>query len=132
MASLRVIRVYSSLPLQRLLFFNSYLSVPYGAAQIAQLLFKLQWLGVSAPARIYIAVLVPAWCLIEMLRLWLGFAGNLREHVRSEWCLCRHEASAVPRRAACLIASLACKPPPVRSPARRITPPSLPRRRCPS
>lgn len=82
MASLRVIRVYSDLSLQRALFFNFYLSFAYGAAQLAQLLCKLIWLDVSWYADIYIAVLVPSWIVIEALRLWLGFSGNLRELVR--------------------------------------------------
>lgn len=80
--TVRVVRVASSLPLQKLLYYNFYYACCFGVVELALTIFKLRWLVSSTETTYTLAVLVPAWCVLEALRLRLGYVGNLMEKVR--------------------------------------------------
>lgn len=73
--------VGSSLPLQKLLYFNLLYSPFFGAAHIALLVYKLYYLTAGRIATYILPVAVVVWCLVEIARLRLGYFGNLREKV---------------------------------------------------
>ena len=74
----------SSLPLQRLLLFNLCSSGVYLACEVSLTTAKLLRGAPPpppAPAPYALPALLCAWAALEALRLWLGYAGNLRERV---------------------------------------------------
>lgn len=79
---LRTVPSLSSLPLQRLLHLNVYYSLVYGAVEIAATIYKLIYLSVGDRVALSLPILVAVWCIAEIARLNLGYAGNLREKVR--------------------------------------------------
>lgn len=80
--SLRVVPVGSFVSFQKALYFNGFFSLLFGASLVAQCIYKLTYVMLAQPARIYLPVLTAFWCLIEVLRLRVGSAGNLNESVR--------------------------------------------------
>jgi transmembrane protein 17 len=81
--ALRVVRVASSLPLQRFLNYSSYYAWAFGATAIAQAVWKTAALDASSRgvAAILPPALAAAWIALEAARLRLGFVGNLQERV---------------------------------------------------
>ncbi len=89
MGALRVVRVSSSLPLQKLLYYNFH----YAVALSVTLVGIVVWQAVRAaagarggtafPASIVAPALTAAWIVLEALRLRLGYSGNLTERVRA-------------------------------------------------
>jgi transmembrane protein 17 len=75
--ALRVVSVASSMPLQKLLHFNSFYAFAYGASHIALSVWKGTQLQLGEPARIAQPILAAVWILVEILRLRLGYSGNL-------------------------------------------------------
>jgi hypothetical protein len=73
--------VASSLQLQKLLYFNFYYSLAYWAAQVALVVYKLAFLDVKEVTRYGTPAIVFAWTVCEIVRLRLGYLGNLREKV---------------------------------------------------
>jgi Predicted membrane protein len=78
---LRSVSIVFSLPLQRLLHFNSYYSVFYAAAEIGLTVFKLTSTVLDEKMKYSLPVLVAIFVLSELARLPLGYTGNLREKV---------------------------------------------------
>jgi len=74
--------VVSSLPLQKLLYFNVQYSIVYWVAQVALVVYKLAFLDVKDVTRYGTPAIVFAWTVAEIVRLRLGYVGNLREKVR--------------------------------------------------
>jgi len=78
---LRSVAIVSNLQLQRLLYFNVFASLAYGACEIGLTAYKLAYLQLPDKAKYSTSVLVAVWVLCELARLPLGYAGNLREKV---------------------------------------------------
>ena len=78
---LRVVRVSSSLELQKLLYYNFYFSIAYGACHISSMAYKLLYFdGLSEN----VAILpggIGVWIILECARLRLAYLGNLNEQV---------------------------------------------------
>jgi transmembrane protein 17 len=81
MAPLRVARVASSLPLQKLLYYNYYYALAFGLSHIFFVVWKSLSLRLEPADAIALPVLVALWILFETLRLRLGYSGNLTEKV---------------------------------------------------
>jgi hypothetical protein len=78
---LRVVRVSSSLQLQKLLFYNFYFSIAYGACHLSSMAYKLmQFEGLSENFAILPGG-IGAWIILECARLRLAYLGNLNEQV---------------------------------------------------
>lgn len=80
--SLRQVKVSSFVSLQKALYFNCLYSLIFGASLIAQCIYKMSYLMISAPARAFVPALTVTWCAVEILRLYVGSTGNLNESVR--------------------------------------------------
>ena len=78
---LRVLRVSSSLPLQKLLYFNALFSLAFAAAHAATVAFKLQRLALQPMSQALLPAALGVWAAVELARLWLGYRGNLGEQV---------------------------------------------------
>uniref|UniRef100_A0A6T8KGF0 Transmembrane protein 17 n=1 Tax=Hemiselmis andersenii TaxID=464988 RepID=A0A6T8KGF0_HEMAN len=73
--------VASSLPLQMLLYFNIHYSIFWTFLTLAIMIYKDTYLGVNSAYRILSPLLLSVWCLVEPLRLYFGYVGNLQEKV---------------------------------------------------
>ena len=91
--AIRIVRVASSLPLQKLLHFNMLYAFCFGATQIALSIYKIFYLGGIATSKTFSLntppeamrfiplILIFIWIIIEILRLRIGYLGNLQERV---------------------------------------------------
>jgi hypothetical protein len=75
-------RLTSSVPLAKLLYFNGLYSLPFGAALIFQVVYKLTANVMTSKSRVALPILTAMWVLIELPRLHFGTSGNLGENVR--------------------------------------------------
>jgi transmembrane protein 17 len=73
--------VVASLALQKLLYFNAFYAAAFAVAHIALCIYKLVFIRTSTLTRFALPVIVALWCACELLRLRLGYHGNLREKV---------------------------------------------------
>lgn len=73
--------IASNLPLQMLLYFNVFFSIFWGALTLALMLFKENYLAVNTAYRVLSPLLLSVWFVIEPLRLFFGYVGNLQEKV---------------------------------------------------
>ncbi|EKX33113.1 hypothetical protein GUITHDRAFT_98434 [Guillardia theta CCMP2712] len=74
-------QIASSLPLQMLLYFNVFYSIFWGALTLALMLFKENYLIVNQAYKVLSPLVLSVWFLLEPVRLYLGFVGNLQEKV---------------------------------------------------
>lgn len=84
---LRAVPLASSLPLQKLLFFNFYYSILFGAVHVAMMSYKIAYLQLDTAGLYAAPAILTVWALCEIARLRLGYAGNLKEKVIA--CSCR-------------------------------------------
>jgi len=73
--------IASNLPLQMLLYFNVCYSIFWGTLTLALMLFKENYLAVNTAYRMLSPLLLSIWFMIEPLRLFFGYVGNLQEKV---------------------------------------------------
>lgn len=78
---LRVVRVSSSLQLQKLLFYNFYFSIAYGACHLSSMAYKLIHFDGLAENIVILPGGIGAWIVLECARLRLAYLGNLNEQV---------------------------------------------------
>ena len=71
---------HSSLALQKALYFNSVYAPAFGLAHMGLAVYKIAWLQADV-ARAALPLCLVVWTLSEVVRLRLGYAGNLRERV---------------------------------------------------
>lgn len=79
---MKAINVVSSLPLQKLLYFNFFYAFVFAVAHVAMCVFKIVYMPSNLTTRIVLPILVSLWALVEIARLRLGYNGNLHEKVR--------------------------------------------------
>jgi len=73
--------IASSLPLQMLLYFNVQYSIFWGLMTLALMVFKESYLEVNTAYRVLSPLLLSIWFMVEPLRLYFGYVGNLQEKV---------------------------------------------------
>lgn len=73
--------IASSLPLQMLLYFNVQFSLFWGAMILALMVLQENYLEVNTAYRVLSPLLLSVWFIIEPLRLFFGYVGNLQEKV---------------------------------------------------
>ena len=79
---LRVVRVASSLPLQKLLYFNALFSLAFGASHAASAAWKVLHARLASPlSALVLPLTVIVWAALEAVRLRYAFQGNLHEQV---------------------------------------------------
>ena len=78
---LRVVRVSSSLELQKLLYYNFYFSIAYGACHISSMAYKLLYFDGMSENFAILPGGIGAWIILECARLRLAYLGNLNEQV---------------------------------------------------
>jgi len=64
-----------------LLYFNMFYSIFWGALTLALMIFKENYLMVNQAYKVLSPLVLSVWFLLEPIRLYLGFAGNLQEKV---------------------------------------------------
>lgn len=91
--AIRIVRVASSLSLQKLLHFNTLYIACYGSTEIALSLYKALYItGIGTATNLSTnsspsiwsfipLILVCIWIIIEILRIRIGYLGNLQERV---------------------------------------------------
>lgn len=73
--------IASSLPLQMLLYFNVQYSLFWGLITLSLMVFKENYLEVNTAYRVLSPLLLSVWFMVEPLRLFFGYVGNLQEKV---------------------------------------------------
>ena len=80
--TLRVVRVASSLPLQKLLYFNALFSLAFGACHATSAAWKVLHAQLASPLSVLVLPLtVLVWAALEVVRLRYAYLGNLHEQV---------------------------------------------------
>ena len=79
---LQIRQVQSDLALEKLIYFNSFYSLVYGATLVFQTAFKCAYLRNDEKVALIMPIFTALWCLTEFFRLRLGSFGNKRESVR--------------------------------------------------
>ena len=80
---LQIKQVQSDLALEKLIYFNTFYSLVYGATLIFQTAFKCAYLRNDDKVALIMPIFTALWCLTELFRLRLGSYGNKRESVRA-------------------------------------------------
>ncbi|MGB1601486.1 MAG: transmembrane 17 domain-containing protein [Promethearchaeia archaeon] len=73
--------IASSLPLQMLLYFNIQFSIFWGLIILALMVVQESYFQVNTAYRVLSPLLLSVWFMIEPLRLFFGYVGNLQEKV---------------------------------------------------
>jgi len=73
--------IASSLSLQMLLYFNVQYSLFWGLITLSLMVFSENYLEVNTAYRVLSPLLLSVWFMVEPLRLFFGYVGNLQEKV---------------------------------------------------
>ena len=82
---LAIKNVQSDLVLEKLIYFNTYYSLVYGACLIFQTSFRCGYLKLDDKVALIMPIFTVLWCFVEFFRLRLGSFGNKCESVS---CVC--------------------------------------------
>jgi transmembrane protein 17 len=73
--------IASNLPLQMLMYFNVYFGLFWALIVLANMLFRENYLSTNPSYLVLCPLILSVWCMVEPLRLYLGYVGNLQEKV---------------------------------------------------
>ena len=73
--------IASNLPLQMLMHFNIYYGLFWGLLVLATMIFRESYLPTNSSYLVLCPLILSVWCMVEPVRLYLGYVGNLQEKV---------------------------------------------------
>ena len=80
-SSLTNTEIASNLPLQMLLHFNVHFGLFWALIILANMLFRESYLSTNPSYLVLCPLILSVWCMVEPVRLYLGYVGNLQEKV---------------------------------------------------
>jgi transmembrane protein 17 len=82
--------IASNLPLQMLLYFNVYFALFWGLLVLANMVFRESYMTTNPAYLVLCPLILSVWSIVEPLRLYFGYVGNLQEkvpHLTGFWLL---------------------------------------------